>query len=173
MRQLLATTLVILALAGQGVGQARAEPAPAAHADWSVQCDGGSSACSVYAEIRLPDGTLFSSIEIRTFGALYGGVIRLPLGTHVPSGYQIGIDSSAVIEAELITCRPIGCEAAFKVDEATLNAFKRGKQMSVVFTRIDTRKRIALNYSLDGFTRVWGLFEALEDQPCQDCAADP
>lgn len=147
-----------LALLGQCGGSALAQSA-ADDKQWSVQCD--KQQCQLYAEIRLQNGQLFNNIMFRKLeNGVYAGILKLPLGLHIPSGIKIGIDDDALIDAKLITCRNDGCEAAFGASEEVVGYFKRGRQMSVVITKSSTRKRLALNYSLMGFTRNWNEFEA-------------
>lgn len=125
---------------------------------WSVQCD--DSQCQMYAEIRLGNGALFHNIVFRQIeDGRYAGIMKLPLGIHLPSGVKIGIDDEGIIEARLITCRPDGCEAAFAATENVVGYFKRGLLMSVVVRKVSDRQQMAMNYSLMGFTKAWGEFE--------------
>ncbi|KZL26245.1 invasion associated locus B family protein [Pseudovibrio sp. Ad37] len=130
---------------------------PSNEEDWSVKCS--SDQCQVYAEIRLENGALVNSIMFRKLEAdVYAAIIKLPLGIHIPSGIQIGIDDDALFDAKLITCQPDGCEAAFNANKAIVSFLKRGKAMSIVVTKTNDRKKLALNYSLIGFTRNWEEF---------------
>ncbi|KZL27420.1 invasion associated locus B family protein [Pseudovibrio sp. WM33] len=130
---------------------------PSNEEDWSVKCS--SDLCQVYAEIRLENGALVNSIMFRKLEAdVYAAIIKLPLGIHIPSGIQIGIDDDALFNAKLITCQPDGCEAAFNANKTIVNFLKRGKAMSIVLTKSSDRKKLALNYSLIGFTRNWEEF---------------
>ncbi|EEA94662.1 invasion associated locus B family protein [Pseudovibrio sp. JE062] len=130
---------------------------PSNEEDWSVKCS--SDLCEVYAEIRLDNGALINSIMFRKLDKdVYAAILKLPLGIHIPSGIQIGIDDDALFDAKLITCQPNGCEAAFNANKAIVNFLKRGKAMSIVVTKSSDRKKLALNYSLIGFTRSWDEF---------------
>lgn len=134
-----------------------AETPAAPQNQWSVECS--QDLCQVYADIRLKNGALFNSVLFRKLGAnVYAGVLKLPLGLHIPSGIQIGIDDDALFDAKLITCKADGCEAAFTATPAIVNFLKRGKTMSIVVTKSSDRKKLALNYSLIGFTKNWSEF---------------
>ncbi|EEA94562.1 hypothetical protein PJE062_550 [Pseudovibrio sp. JE062] len=113
----------------------------------------------MYAEIRLQNGTLFNNIAFRKLNATtYAGIVKLPLGIHIPSGINIGIDQAAIIQAKLITCNPDGCEAAFTANQTVVDFLKRGEKMSILVRKAGDRKQLALNYSLMGFTRNWNEF---------------
>ena len=125
--------------------------------DWSVQCN--RTNCIVVAEARLQNGALFHQIRFEKVDSdLYAGIMKLPLGIHIPSGVQIGIDDDALIEAKIVTCTSEGCEAVFNANETVVNFFKRGRQMSVALTNNSDRKKLAVNYSLMGFTKNWEEF---------------
>ncbi len=125
--------------------------------EWSVQCN--QQNCQMYAEIRLDNGKLFNNIAFRKLDAnTYAGIVKLPLGLHIPSGINIGIDEAAIIQAKLITCQPEGCEAAFTANETVVSFLKRGTRMTILLRKAGDRKQLALNYSLMGFTRNWNEF---------------
>ncbi|SDQ19845.1 invasion associated locus B family protein [Pseudovibrio sp. Tun.PSC04-5.I4] len=124
---------------------------------WNVQCS--ETLCQLYAEIRHEDQTLFHSIMFRKFsGDVFAGVMTFPFGTYIPDGIVVKVDKHPAISAKIITCTAIGCEAAFKASKEVVRLFQRGKRMSVILTRATDRKRLALHYSLDGFTKNWRQF---------------
>ncbi len=125
--------------------------------DWSVKCTEVS--CELVAEARAANGALFHRIKFEKLRSdLYAGMMTMPLGIHIPSGVQIGIDDDALIEAKIVTCNSEGCEAVFNASETVVDFFKRGKLMTVVLTNNSDRKKLAVNYSLMGFTKNWNEF---------------
>ncbi|SDR48677.1 invasion associated locus B family protein [Pseudovibrio sp. Tun.PSC04-5.I4] len=156
MSRFLTFILVAFAVMFHGGGNSFISTAMAKE-EWSVQCS--RDQCQMYAEIRLQNGALFNTIAFRKLNAkTYAGILKVPLGFHVPSGINIGIDDAAVIQAKLITCKEDGCEAAFTANELVIDFLKRGTQMSILLRKADDRKQLALNYSLMGFTRNWKEF---------------
>lgn len=140
----------------QGV-TANSTTGPSNEEDWSVTCS--DDICQVYAEIRLESGALVNSVMFRKLDTdVYAAILKLPLGIHIPSGIQIGIDNDALFDAKLITCQEDGCEAAFNANSTIVEFLKRGKAMSIVVTKSSDREKLALNYSLIGFTRNWDEF---------------
>lgn len=156
MSRLLSFFVVTFAMVFHG-GGVLAPTSAQAKEEWSVQCS--KQQCQMYAEIRLQNGTLFNNIAFRKLNATtYAGILKLPLGIHIPSGINIGIDEAAIIQAKLITCNPDGCEAAFTANQTVVDFLKRGDKMSILVRKAGDRKQLALNYSLIGFTRNWNAF---------------
>ena len=156
MSRLLSLFFIAFAMVFHGGGIVAISSAQAKE-EWSVQCS--RQQCQVYAEIRLQNGVLFNNIAFRKLNATtYAGILKVPLGIHIPSGINIGIDDAAIIQAKLITCNPEGCEAAFTANQTVVDFLKRGDQMSILVRKAGDRKQLALNYSLIGFTRHWNEF---------------
>lgn len=140
---------------GEGFAFAQESENPS---QWSVRCS--QTACDLYADVKLQNGVIFNSFTFRKLNQnLYAGIVKVPLGIHIPSGVRIGIDDAAVIETKVIACDRTGCETVFNADAHVVNFFKAGLKMSVVMINARDRKPIAVNYSLMGFTRTWNEFE--------------
>jgi len=135
-----------------------------AQENWRTVCD--ESRCQLFNEIKTEDNNTvarlyFQNLEGAPEETGIMGIASLPLGLFIPSGVALDVDDDLVFRGELLECdQREGCRAAFKVTPEILEAMKKGGEMSVAIVDAQSRRTIAFNFSLMGFTKAYGEFAA-------------
>ena len=102
-----------------------------------------------------------------TAQAAAGVTIVTPLGTLLPSGVVLQVDTGEKRQYPFAWCSQVGCFARFGLDEPAVAAMKRGKGGKITLVSIGKPDQpVMLDLSLTGFTAA---FDSLE-MPTQPAA---
>lgn len=98
---------------------------------WGISCSKGTAQprCSVVADLRLKGNQRLLGAEVYSVDARSAtGVLTLPFGLSVSDGVILQIDQQKDrITLPFSTCLPQGCQVPLNLDEAMLNAMRKGK----------------------------------------------
>jgi invasion protein IalB len=136
----------------------------ASAAEWRTSCN--DTGCSLIREISDNEGTTLARLYLQNVAdddeeTNLAGFVTLPLGIFIPSGVSLDVDDSLAVNAQLLECdTALGCRAFFDMTPATLDAMKKGKEIAVTVVDAQSRRTIAFNFSLMGFTKAYGEFAA-------------
>ena len=132
--------------------------------NWQTACE--ENKCQLFSEINNEDGATLARLYMQNLAqgaqdASVVALVSLPLGVYIPSGVAVDVDDDFVFRAQLLECREDeGCRAAFDLTPEILEEMKMGGEMSVAIVDGRTRRAIAFNFSLMGFTKAYGEFAA-------------
>lgn len=133
---------------------------------WNLVCNKEKKACRVYGHIMADNKIIVSSFSIlklkiknKKEPKLVGSVI-LPLGLHIPSGIKIRFDNKVTVKANLIECKTKGCRALFTAEQKIIDQMQKGKTVYITIVDSRSRKKLRLQYSLKGFTKIYKQFVA-------------
>jgi invasion protein IalB len=136
----------------------------ASAAEWRTSCN--DTGCSLIREMTDDQGTTLARLYLRDVAedgdeTNLAGFTTLPLGIFIPSGVAVNVDDSLAFNAQLLECdTALGCRAYFDMTPEILDAMKRGNEMSIGIVDAQSRRTIAFNFSLMGFTKAYGEFAA-------------
>lgn len=128
---------------------------------WQLICSEGKPRCHMAAEVKTAGNKVASIFTLerlqpaRSNKVQTVAVLRVPLGLHIPSGVHVRIDADLTFKTNLVDCNSRGCRAAFTTTDEILTALLMGGQADVIIVDSKSRKKVALTYSLIGFTKVW------------------
>ena len=132
--------------------------------DWQVRCAPQGDDCFMYqlatddednpvAEfslLRLPAGS----------EAVAGVTVVTPLGTLLPPGLGIQVDTNEMRQYPFAWCSQVGCFSRFGLDNAAVNTMKRGRAGRITLLAVGAPEQpVVLDLSLTGFTAA---FDSLE-----------
>lgn len=133
------------------------------HGDWDVRCVRGTEGeepCQLNITLLNQEGgpvaevTMFRLPEGRQ--AVAGGLISVPLGTHLPDGVRISVDGSNPLGFQFTTCDPQGCFARVGFTQEVINRLKNGADAVVtIVPAAAPDQRLDLPMSLTGFTAAF------------------
>jgi len=112
--------------------------------------------CVVSQELRSSEnGALVASLSIRLIeGEKKVMIVAVPVGVLLQPGMQVSIDEKNKKIAEFAICFPNACVARLEVDDAYINAMKKGNMIGV--TVIDSNQQgIGYPMTLVGFTKAF------------------
>jgi invasion protein IalB len=128
--------------------------------DWEVRCAPDGEDCFMYqlalddqqnpvAEVsllRLPAGEQ----------AVAGITVVTPLGTLLPPGLGLQIDTNEARQYPFAWCSQVGCFSRFGLDEASVNTMKRGRAGRMTLLSVGAPDQpVVLDLSLMGFTAAY------------------
>lgn len=128
---------------------------------WQLICKKGKPRCHMAAEVRTGNNQVASVFTLERLQPAKSNkvqtvaVLQVPLGLHIPSGVHIRVDKKLTFRANLVDCNGRGCRAAFTTSDEILTALLMGGEATVIIVDSKSRKKVALTYSLIGFTRIW------------------
>ncbi|PIB24645.1 hypothetical protein BFP76_05540 [Amylibacter kogurei] len=132
------------------------------HGDWQVRCIKGdeADACSLYQLLKDSDGNSVAEFNVvalpKGSQAVAGVTFITPLGTLLPSGAKMRIDSGKVRNYEYSWCEKSGCISRFGLPNSELDALKKGANAVMTITSVGAPdKPIPLAVSLTGITAAW------------------
>ncbi|GHA42402.1 hypothetical protein GCM10008927_03580 [Amylibacter ulvae] len=132
------------------------------HGDWQVRCIKGdeTDACSLYQLLNDSDGNSVAEFNVvalpKGSQAVAGVTFITPLGTLLPSGAKMRIDSGKVRSYEFSWCEKSGCISRFGLPNSEMNALKKGANAVMTITSVGAPdKPIPLAVSLSGITAAW------------------
>jgi invasion protein IalB len=128
----------------------------AVNGDWAIVCAGETDFCTMKQIALNADGTPAAEIEVirlpRGGPAAAGINVLTPLGVLLTEGLIFEIDDTGTRRYEFQFCSPDGCLARFGVDEASVDAMKRGSVVKLGVSAVNLPEPAVLGVSLAGFT---------------------
>ncbi len=134
--------------------------------DWELRCvksEAGNDPCQIYQLLEDQNNNPVS--EITVFGvdpgqrAAAGATIITPLETLLTRGLQVSVDGGPAKTYAFSFCREVGCFARIGLEQAEVDAFKRGAVATVrMVPAAAPDQEVVLDVSLTGFTAA---FDAL------------
>lgn len=121
--------------------------------DWARQCR--RQRCWIQTGLAGPNGRVAALLRMgrREDGGLYGE-LRLPVGLHIPSGVLAEIDDALTFRPTLIMCDGRFCLAAFNATDQLVDALRQGDALTARLADARNGERVALRFSLIGFTAL-------------------
>jgi invasion protein IalB len=185
--------------AGEGTAAEGTEPgAPAAGADapatpevlevvretfgdWEIRCAPEGDECFMYQIAHdAQDNPVaeFSLLKLPLEAEATAGVtVVTPLGTLLPAGLVLQIDSGERRQYPFSWCSQVGCFARFGLDDTSINALKRGGTGRVTLVSVGAPETpVTLDVSLSGFTAAYdslALPEAAPEPAAGTAPAEP
>lgn len=131
--------------------------------DWQLQCfrsDAEEDPCQMYQLLREDAGNPvaeFSIFKLPDDGAVVAGAtIVVPLGTLLPAGLQMYVDSGAAKAYNYSFCSVIGCFARIGFTQEDIDAFKSGETAFLVIAPAQAPDQtVLIEASLKGFTAAF------------------
>lgn len=131
--------------------------------DWELRCvktEDGNDPCQLYQLLADASGNPVS--EITVFGvdpgqrAAAGATIITPLETLLTRGLQVAVDGGEAKTYAFSFCREVGCFARIGLEQAEVDAFKRGAVATVrMVPAAAPDQDVILEISLTGFTAAF------------------
>lgn len=142
------------------------------HGEWEVRCLPDGSECFLYQlalDVEENPVAEFSLIVLPEGSeAVAGATVVTPLGTLLPAGLVLQVDSGEARQYEFAFCSQVGCFARFGLDGTTVTALKRGGAANLMLRSIGAPEEpIELAVSLTGFTAAYDSLEAAPAEPLQ------
>lgn len=134
------------------------------HGDWEVRCLPDGNDCFLYQlaldETENPVAE-FSMVRLPAGGEATAGVtVVTPLGTLLPAGLVLQIDSAQARQYDFTFCSQVGCFARFGLAEDAIAAMKRGRSGRLQLVSIGAPEQpVSLGLSLIGFTAAYDSLE--------------
>lgn len=138
--------------------------------DWQIRCAPEGDDCFMY-QLALDDDdnpvAEFSLLKLPAEAEGAAGVtVVTPLGTLLPAGLVLQIDSGEQRQYPFSWCSQVGCFARFGLDDASINNMKRGNAGSVTLVSVAAPEApVTLAISLSGFTAAYDSLEVPETLP--------
>ncbi len=128
--------------------------------DWQVRCAPDGDDCFMYQLAHDDEGNPVAEVSMLRLPAgeqaVAGVTIVTPLGTLLPPGLGIQIDSNEARQYPFAWCSQVGCFARFGLDDATVNTMKRGRAGKVSLLAVGAPDEpVVLDLSLTGFTAAF------------------
>lgn len=132
--------------------------------DWEVRCAPAGNECFMYQLAKDAGQNPVAEVSILKLPAqaeaTAGVTIVTPLGTLLPPGIGLQINSGDRRAYPFGWCSPVGCFARFGLDDPSLAALKRGKGAKLSVASVGAPDRpIVLDVSLKGFTAAYDSLE--------------
>jgi invasion protein IalB len=129
----------------------------ATHGAWEVRCAPDDSECVLYQLARDDQNNPVAELNIVKLApdaqAAAGVNILTPLGTLLPPGLVLQIDDAQQRQYPFSWCDGAGCFARFAVDQASVDAMKRGSNAKLTLFSVGAPGTpVELDISLSGFT---------------------
>lgn len=142
--------------------------------DWEVRCAPTGNDCFMYQLAKDAGQNPVAEVSILKLPAqaeaTAGVTIVTPLGTLLPPGIGLQVDSGDRRAYPFGWCSPVGCFARFGLDDPSLTAMKRGNGAKLSVASVGAPDRpIVLDVSLKGFTAAYHSLEV----PVLPAAAAP
>lgn len=135
--------------------------------DWEVRCAPEGDECFVYQLANDPEGNPvaeFSLIRLPEAGeAAAGATVVTPLGTLLPAGLVLQVDTGEQRQYPYSWCSQVGCFARFGFSDDSIAAMKRGAVAKLTLASIVAPDQpVTLEISLKGFTAAFDSLEPTE-----------
>ncbi|MEL7256184.1 MAG: invasion associated locus B family protein [Pseudomonadota bacterium] len=131
--------------------------------DWQLQCfrsDAEEDPCQMYQLLREEAGNPVAEFSIFKLpgdnAVVAGATIVVPLGTLLPAGLQMYVDSGAAKAYNYSFCSIIGCFARIGFTQDDIDAFKAGETVFIVIAPAQApEETVLIEASLKGFTAAF------------------
>jgi invasion protein IalB len=128
--------------------------------DWQVRCAPDGNDCFMYQLAMDPEENPVAEISLLKLPAggeaAAGATVVTPLGTLLPSGLDLQIDSGEVRKYPFAWCSQVGCFARFGLNTASIDAMKRGNAGKMTLVSVGApQSPLSLKVSLNGFTKAY------------------
>jgi len=144
--------------------------------DWQVRCDPEGKECFLYQLALDSEKNPVAEVSIlklpEAAEADAGVTVVTPLGTLLPSGVVVQIDTGEQRQYPFAWCSQVGCFARFGLARPSIDAMKRGNAGKLTLHAIAAPEQaVTLALSLTGFTAAWDSLAVPTDGPA--AAAPP
>ncbi|WP_135505471.1 invasion associated locus B family protein [Roseovarius aestuariivivens] len=141
------------------------------YGDWQLQCfrtDAGEDPCQMYQLLREEGGNPVAEFSLFKLPgnsqAVAGATIAVPLGTLLPEGLKIAVDSGPAKGYNFSFCSMAGCFARIGFTAADVAAFKAGAEATLVIVPAQAPDQtVAIKASLNGFTAAYNEASVIEN----------
>ncbi|MEM7731692.1 MAG: invasion associated locus B family protein [Pseudomonadota bacterium] len=131
--------------------------------DWQLQCfrsDAEEDPCQMYQLLREEAGNPVAEFSIFKLpgdnAVVAGATVVVPLGTLLPAGLQMYVDTGAAKAYNYSFCSIIGCFARIGFTQADIDAFKGGETVFIVIAPAQAPdETVLIEASLKGFTAAF------------------
>ena len=132
--------------------------------DWQVRCAPDGNDCFMYQLAMDPEQNPVAEISLLKLPAggeaAAGATVVTPLGTLLPPGLDLQIDSGEVRKYPFAWCSQVGCFARFGLSTASVDAMKRGNSGKMTLVSVGApQSPLTLAVSLNGFTKAYDSLE--------------
>jgi invasion protein IalB len=146
--------------------------------DWEIRCAPEGDECFMYQlalDAQENPVAEFSLLKLPLQAEATAGVtVVTPLGTLLPAGLVLQIDSGERRQYPFSWCSQVGCFARFGLDETSVSALKRGNRGKVTLVSVGApQSPVTLDVSLSGFTAAFDSLALPEAAPAPAEGAAP
>jgi invasion protein IalB len=132
--------------------------------DWEVRCAPEGDDCFLYQLALDSDGNPvaeFSLVRLPAGGqAAAGATVVTPLGTLLPAGLVMQIDTGEARQYPFTFCSQVGCFAQVALTQQSVSALQRGRTARLEVTSIAAPETpVQLDISLIGFTAAYNSIQ--------------
>lgn len=132
--------------------------------DWEVRCSPEGDECFLYqlaVDSESNPVAEFSVLKLPAGNeAVAGATVVSPLGTLLPEGVRIQIDSGEARQYPFAWCSQVGCFSRFALAQTSIDAMKRGRAGKVTLVSVGAPDQpVVLDLSLSGFTAAYDSLE--------------
>lgn len=129
--------------------------------NWTVRCqdlkDSEDQHCEMFQRLVMKDSgqrLLEFAIGIPPGEKTPRGVVVMPLGILLEPGVQLMVDDTNSFKFDVRFCDNGGCVAYLRLNDAVLNAMRRGNEGKIVFT-LQSYQKANIPFSLSGFSKAY------------------
>ncbi len=128
--------------------------------DWQVRCAPDGDECFMY-QLAMDDENNpvaeFSLLRLPAGSEAVAGVtVVTPLGTLLPPGLGIQVDTNEMRQYPFAWCSQVGCFSRFGLDEPAISTMKRGRAGRMTLLAVGAPDEpVVLDLSLTGFTAAY------------------
>lgn len=141
------------------------------YGDWQLQCfrtDAGEDPCQMYQLLREEGGNPVAEFSLfklpSNSQAVAGATIAVPLGTLLPEGLKVAVDSGAAKGYNFSFCSVAGCFARIGFTEADIAALKAGAEATLVIVPAQAPDQtVEIKASLNGFTAAYNEASVIDN----------
>lgn len=130
--------------------------------DWQIRCAPEGNECFMYQLALDAQKNPVAEVSILKLPeaneAEAGVTIVTPLGTLLPQGVVVQVDTGEKRQYPFAWCSQVGCFARFGLTKPTIDVMKRGKGGKITLVSIGApQSPVTLDMSLSGFTAAFDL----------------
>ena len=133
------------------------------YGDWQLQCfrsEAEEDPCQMYQLLREDAGNPVAEFSLFKLPddsqAVAGATIVVPLGTLLPQGLKIAVDSGQAKAYNYSFCSMVGCFARIGFTQADVDALKAGGEAVLMIVPAQAPdQQVVIKASLDGFTKAY------------------
>jgi invasion protein IalB len=138
--------------------------------DWQVRCAPNGEDCFMYQLAVDNQQNPVAEVSLLKLPAgqnvVAGATIVTPLGTLLPPGLAIQIDTNEARQYPFAWCSQVGCFSRFGMDNETISMMKRGRAGRMTLLSVGAPDQpVVLELSLTGFTAAFDSLTAPEAPP--------